>query len=445
MEIISLVCILIALAAMMYFGYRGTPIILVAPLCGIFVCLTSGLDLAMGMGTTYLNGLGNWVGSYFFTLFTGAIFGCVMTDSGAARSIGLKLSSLATKFKGHEKIAAIWCIPILSFVLSYGGISVFVAFFTVIAIAKELFEKMDIPWRLYGVGSLGVSALALTMAPGSPSVNNNIASNYLSTTAMAAPGLSLLAMLIAILLGHLYFSWELRNVRRDDEHFLPTGTQIAQVDLLSEAGASDNFNEMNIFLALAPSILLILLLNLVGLPVYIASFVAILAAYILFWNRLHAKVATAQRGAVQAITSACTVALVVGFGSVVASTSGYQVILDALAMIPDSLGYFQVIIAVNLAAGVTGSSSGGLSIALDSLSDRFLNVLNLNPEAVHRIACISSGGLDSLPCNGTVLNELAMAKLPPRVGYRPMFVLTVITPILTSCLIGLVATFIGGL
>lgn len=62
---------------------------------------------------------------------------------------------------------------------------------------------------------------ALTMAPGSPSVNNNIASNYLSTTAMAAPGLSLLAMIIAILLGHLYFSWELRNVRRDDEHFCP--------------------------------------------------------------------------------------------------------------------------------------------------------------------------------------------------------------------------------
>lgn len=89
--------------------------------------------------------------------------------------------------------------------LSYGGISVFVAFFTVIAIAKELFEKMDIPWRLYGVGSLGVSALALTMAPGSPSVNNNIASNYLSTTAMAAPGLSLLAMIIAILLGPSLF------------------------------------------------------------------------------------------------------------------------------------------------------------------------------------------------------------------------------------------------
>lgn len=111
MEILSLVCVLIALAAMMYFGYRGTPIILVAPLCGIFVCLTSGIDLAEGMGTIYLSGFGNWVGSYFFTLFTGAIFGCVMTDSGAARSIGLKLSAIAMKFKGHEKIAAIWCNP----------------------------------------------------------------------------------------------------------------------------------------------------------------------------------------------------------------------------------------------------------------------------------------------------------------------------------------------
>ena len=443
MEILSLVCVLIALAAMMYFGYRGTPIILVAPLCGIFVCLTSGIDLAEGMGTIYLSGFGNWVGSYFFTLFTGAIFGCVMTDSGAARSIGLKLSAIAMKFKGHEKIAAIWCIPILSFVLSYGGISVFVAFFTVIAIAKELFEKMDIPWRLYGVGSLGVSALALTMAPGSPSVNNNIASNALGTTAMAAPVLSLLAMLIAIICGHIYYSWELSIVRRKDEHFLPTGAEIAKVDLLGNAGATDDFKEMNIIVALIPSIVLIVLLNVVGMPVYIASFAAIVVAYILYWNRLKDKISTAQRGGGQAISSACTVALVVGFGSVVSATSGYQLILDALALIPDSLGYFQVIIAVNLAAGVTGSSSGGLSIALDSLGDRFINVLHLDPAAVHRIACISSGGLDSLPCNGTVLNELAMAKLSPRVGYRPMFFLTVITPIVTVCIVGLVATFIG--
>lgn len=440
MQTISLICILVALAAMMFFGYKGVPIILVAPICGIFVALTSGMDLAEAMGTIYLGGFGNWVGNYFFTLFTGAIFGCIMADSGAARSIGLAMSHIARKFKGHEQIAAVWCLPILAFVLSYGGISVFVCFFTVIAIAKELFEEMDIPWRLYGVNSLGVACIALTMAPGSPSVNNAIAANALGTTAMAAPGLSLIAVALAVVIGHIYFTWELNNAHKKGEHFLPTGADIVKSDLVQ---TDANFKPMSLIMSLIPSIVLIVCLNVIGMKVYFASLVAIIVAYVLYWNRLSDKVGTAAQGANRAVASACNVAIVVGFGSVVAAAPGYQIIINALSQIPDSLGYFQVFIAVNLAAGVAGSSSGGLSIALNSLGDRFLNVLNLNAEAVHRIATISSGGLDSLPCNGTVLNELAMAKLKPSVGYRPMFICTVVTPLIVGAILCLISSFFG--
>lgn len=440
MEILSLVCILAALAAMMYFGYKGVPIILVAPLCGLFVAVTSRMDIVEAMGATYLTGFGNWVGQFFFTLFTGAIFGCVMSDSGAARSIGQALSKVARTFKGHEQLAALWCLPILAFVLSYGGISVFVCFFTVIAVAKELFEEMDVPWRLYGVNSLGVAAMALTMAPGSPSVNNAIAAKALGTTAMAAPGLSLIAMVCAVICGQLYFSWELSNARKNGEHFLPTGAEITRSDLVK---SDADFKPMPLWLALIPSAVLIICLNVIGLAVYLSSFAAIIVAYALYWPRLSDKIGTAAQGASRAVTSACNVAIVVGFGSVISAAPGYQIVLDLLTRIPDSLGYFQVFIAVNLAAGVTGSSSGGLSIALNSLGDRFVNVLNLNPAAIHRIATISSGGLDSLPCNGTVLNELAMAKLKPSVGYRPMLVLTVLTPLIVGVILSLLATFVG--
>ncbi|MCI5563045.1 MAG: hypothetical protein MR393_07900 [Intestinimonas massiliensis] len=440
MQTVSLICILIALAAMMYFGYKGVPIILVAPLCGLFVAITSGLDLVEAMGTTYLGGFGQWVGNYFFTLFTGAIFGCVMADAGAARSIGLAMSRIARKFKGHEQIAAVWCLPILAFVLSYGGISVFVCFFTVIAIAKELFEEMEIPWRMYGVNSLGVACIALTMAPGSPSVNNAIAGQILGTTPMAAPGLSLIAVALACVIGHIYISWELRTARKNGERFLPTGAEIVKSDLVK---TDANFKEMSLLMALVPSIVLIVCLNVIGMKVYLASLVAIIVAYVLYWKRLSDKIGTAAQGASRAVTSACNVAIVVGFGTVVASAPGYQLIINALSRIPDSLGYFQVFIAVNLAAGVAGSSSGGLSIALNSLGDRFIHVLNLNPAAVHRIATISSGGLDSLPCNGTVLNELAMAKLKPSIGYRPMFVCTVITPMIVGAILCLLTSFIG--
>ena len=440
MQTVSLICILIALAAMMYFGYKGVPIILVAPLYGLFVAITSGLDLVEAMGTTYLGGFGQWVGNYFFTLFTGAIFGCVMADAGAARSIGLAMSRIARKFKGHEQIAAVWCLPILAFVLSYGGISVFVCFFTVIAIAKELFEEMEIPWRMYGVNSLGVACIALTMAPGSPSVNNAIAGQILGTTPMAAPGLSLIAVALACVIGHIYISWELRTARKNGERFLPTGAEIVKSDLVK---TDANFKEMSLLMALVPSIVLIVCLNVIGMKVYLASLVAIIVAYVLYWKRLSDKIGTAAQGASRAVTSACNVAIVVGFGTVVASAPGYQLIINALSRIPDSLGYFQVFIAVNLAAGVAGSSSGGLSIALNSLGDRFIHVLNLNPAAVHRIATISSGGLDSLPCNGTVLNELAMAKLKPSIGYRPMFVCTVITPMIVGAILCLLTSFIG--
>ena len=299
---------------------------------------------------------------------------------------------------------------------------------------------MEIPWRMYGVNSLGVACIALTMAPGSPSVNNAIAGQILGTTPMAAPGLSLIAVALACVIGHIYISWELRTARKNGERFLPTGAEIVKYDLVK---TDANFKEMSLLMALVPSIVLIVCLNVIGMKVYLASLVAIIVAYVLYWKRLSDKIGTAAQGASRAVTSACNVAIVVGFGTVVASAPGYQLIINALSRIPDSLGYFQVFIAVNLAAGVAGSSSGGLSIALNSLGDRFIHVLNLNPAAVHRIATISSGGLDSLPCNGTVLNELAMAKLKPSIGYRPMFVCTVITPMIVGAILCLLTSFIG--
>lgn len=439
MEIVSLVFILIAFAAMMYFGYKGAPIVLVAPLCSILVCLTSGINLVDGMGGAYMGGAAGFFSGQFLTIFTGAIFARLMSDSGAARSLGLKFSRLARKFKGHEQMAALWTIPALSFILSYGGISVFVAFFTVIAVAKELFEEMNIPWRMYGVTSLGVSALALTMAPGSPSVNNAIAAGALGTTAMAAPVLGILACIFAIVLGGLYFSWEMRGIRKRGEGFEPTGAEIKKVQFVDPSAP---FEEMNLLICLLPSIVLFVVLNVFKQKVYVASAVAIAVAFLLFWKRLDNKLSTAQQGALQGMNSICTVCIVVGFGSVVAAAPGYQIILDALTKIPGP-GYFQVLVAVNIAAGVTSSSSGGLTIAMNSLADRFVNQMGLNPEVVHRLATISSGGLDSLPCNGVILNELAQAKLTPKQGYRAICICSLVIPIIVSVLVALVTIVFG--
>lgn len=283
MSTVSLLCICIALVVFMYMSYKGVPCILVAPLLAIFILITSGMDVAEGMSKTYMGGVGGFFTNYFLTLCTGAVFGCLMADSGAARSIGLKMARLAKHFKGHEKLAAIWCVPALSFVLSYGGISVFVIFFTVIAIAKELFQEMDVPWRMYPVSGLGVAAMALTMAPGSPSVNNAIASKVLGTTAMAGPVLGILACILAIIGGQIYFTWELKRIAKRDEHFMDTGKEICKVQFIDP---NVPFEEMPLIVAILPSIVLFVILNILKQPVYIASFIAIVVGIVLYWKRL---------------------------------------------------------------------------------------------------------------------------------------------------------------
>ncbi len=437
MGVLSLVGIIVALAIFMYISYKGMPPIITAPLLAIFILATSQMDVVTGMAETYMGGVSGFFGSYFLTLCTGAIFGNMMADSGAARSIALKMARVAKRFKGHEKLAAIWCIPLLSFVLSYAGVSVFVAFFTVIAIAKELFEEVDVPWRLYPVSCLGVAVMGLTMAPGSPSVNNAIASDILGTTAMAAPVLGILGCVLAIIGGQLYFMWELKRVEKNDEHFIDTGKEISKVQFIDPNAP---FEEMSLIAALIPAIVLFVILNILGQKVYVASFIAIVVGFILYWKRLSNKVETLNKGLVQSINATATVSIIVGLGTVISATSGYQIVLEALNHVPGT-GYLQVVIAVNIAAGFTSSSSGGLRIALTSLSDHFVNDLALNPQVVHRIATISSGGLDSLPCNGTVLNELAQAKLKPSEAYFTQFVLSVALPIIVVLILCVFASF----
>lgn len=439
---VSIIGILLAVALLIYTCYKGIPAVIIAPLVSILVLITSGMDVAAGMSGEYMAGMAGFIQKYFLTMFTGAIFGAMMGDSGAAKSIGLKFGRIARKFPGREKLMALWSLAALSFILGYGGVSVFVAFFTVIAIAKEMFQELDVPWRLYGVNILGAGVLALTMAPGSPSVNNVIAGEALGTDAMAAPMLGLIGCILACVLAGIYFKWEIRQVEKNHEGFLPTGAEIAKVNLMQEDA---DFTEMNIVTCLIPSIVLVVCLNVLKQPVYISATFGIIVGYIIYWKRLKAKIETFKRGAMQSINSVCTASMVIAFGSVVGATSGFAIICNALNSIPGP-GELQVVVAVNVAAGVAGSSAGGLTIALNALADRFIGPesaggLGMNPEVVHRISTICSGGLDSLPSNGTIINELTQARLPHKVGYRPMGVCSVLIPIVVALALSVIAQF----
>ncbi len=126
-----------------------------------------------------------------------------------------------------------------------------------------------------------------------------------------------------------------------------------------------------------------------------------------------------------------------GFGAVIAALPGFHAISEALKAIPNPL--FNLSLTVTSLAGITGSASGGMSIALAAMSERFVAMANeagIPLEVFHRVAAMASGGMDTLPHNGAVITLLAVTGLTHRQSYRNIFAITLIKTFAVVVVIG---------
>jgi len=114
-----------------------------------------------------------------------------------------------------------------------------------------------------------------------------------------------------------------------------------------------------------------------------------------------------------------------GFGAVIAALPGFIAIRDALKAIPNPL--VNEAISVTTLAGITGSASGGMSIALAAMAEDFkaaATAAGISPDVLHRVAAMASGGMDTLPHNGAVITLLAVCGLTHRQSYKDIFAIT---------------------
>jgi len=142
---------------------------------------------------------------------------------------------------------------------------------------------------------------------------------------------------------------------------------------------------------------------------------------------------TVNAGANASVLPIMGVASLVGFGAVVAALPAFTMIRDAVLSIQGG-PLISLTAAMNVLAGMTGSASGGMAIALDALGDIYLRLATeqgIDPELLHRIAVLSSGTLDALPHNGTVLTVLQVSGLTHRESYFDM-VMTVIVGVIIA-------------
>ena len=445
----STLAIVISLLLLMFFAYRGISVLILAPIMAAVAILLSG-DMVYMMPQyteTFMTALGGYILKFFPIFLLGALFGQLMVDSGAATSI----SNWIMQKLGHKR--AILTVVIACGILTYGGVSLFVVAFAIYPIAKSMFQAADIPKRLIpGAIALGSFTFTMTALPGTPSIQNAIPIPYFGTNVFAAPGIGIISGLVMFGLGAMWLQSRANKAQSKGEGY---GVDTQESEKLTDGVTSQG--HMPILLALLP-LLLVIGVNALftyvifpsvdfsslkdlypklepakqtGLWSLIIALVVACLSLVLFrlgkWNNLKE---TVNKGVLGSMLPIFNTASEVGYGAVVASLAGFVVIRDMVLNV-SSNPLVSEAVAMNILAGITGSSSGGMSIALQTLGADYLamaNAAGINPELLHRIAALAAGCLDTLPHSGAVITLLAICGMTHKQSYGNVAMCTVVIP-----------------
>lgn len=436
---VSLAGIILSLCALIFFAYNGRSIIWVAPVCAVIVAMTSGLNILDAYLVDYIRGMAEYVVSWFPAFFLGAIYGKIMDMTGAARSLANKLVSIVgPKF-------AIVSVVLPCLLMTYGGISVFVVAFVIYPMGYAIYREANLPRTLLpgaiAFGAFGVTMMAI---PGTPQIQNIIPTTYYGTTATAAPLMGIVATILMAVPGYVYLEWRCRSARKNGHGFIedPNFTECS-VDVSKQTS-------WQWLSGLVPLIVVVFMLNflpgilakyeIVELTTNQAIVIALLGgitiACLMNIKQFKVFLPAIDAGSNGSLLAIMNTACAVGFGSVVKVVPGFALLKNALLSMPGSI-LFSEAVAVNVLSGATGSASGGISIALETMSKQYLEralSIGLSPDLLHRVAVLS-GGLGTLPHNGAVLTLLAVSNCKHKEAYMDIFVTACLIPTVVSLLI----------
>ncbi len=480
----GLLGILVALGLLIWLAYRGWSVLLLAPAAAILAAGLAGQPLLAHWTQTFMGSAARFIMQFFPIFLLGALFGKLMEDSGSVSAI----ASFMTERLGPRR--AVLSVVLAGAVVTYGGVSLFVAFFVLAPMAHALFRAAAIPKRLMPAAiALGTSTFTMSALPGTPAIQNAIPMPFFGTTAFAAPGLGIIASLVMLGFGLWWLGRAEASARRKGEGYGADGdltVDAPENEIVRErATTSSTFDPAEIrhgqqsdaapaiALAALPLVIVVginLVMSFFVLPRLDASYladafwgstslsavggvwsvvtalaVAIVTLIAVNYRRLPALRASMDAGANASVLPVLSVASLVGFGSVVAALPAFAMVRDWVLSIEGG-PLVSLAVATNVLASLTGSASGGLTIALDALGGTYMRLAaeqGIDPALMHRVAVIGAGTLDSLPHNGAVVTLLAVCGSTHRESYLDIVMVAIVGAVMALVAVILFGTAFG--
>ncbi len=480
---IGMLGVLLALGLLIFLAYRGISVLLLGPMMALLAALfATGTPLLATYTQVFMTSAGGFIIQFFPLFLLGAIFGKLMEDSGAAEAIAQGIIAQL----GQER--AILAVVLACAVLTYGGVSLFVVAFAVYPIAAALFRQAHIPKRLIPATiALGAFTFTMTALPGTPAIQNAIPMPFFGTTPFAAPVLGIMAALVMFGLGQWWLLRQSAHARQAGEGYGDHDDTPPAFDKdQRERSSGEGFDVLLVAPEAAPRslpsfavailpVILVIALNYLFSAMIIPSMdtaylaedrygatsvdsvlgvwsiicsltIACILLLAMTWTRLAAPKRSLDDGANASVLPIFNTASLVGFGAVIAALPAFELIQGFVEQIGGGNPLVSLALSVNVLAGVTGSASGGMSIALQTLGADYLamaETLGIAPELLHRVTTVATGGLDSLPHNGAVVTLLAICGLTHREAYKDIFMVAVLFPIVSLVVLVVLGSVFG--
>jgi H+/gluconate symporter-like permease len=475
----GLLGILAGLGLLVWLSFRGWSVLLLAPAAALIAAAFAREPLLAHWTQTFMVGAAHFLAQFFPLFLLGAVFGKLMDDSGSVSVI----ARFMTERLGAAR--AVLAVVLAGAIVTYGGVSLFVAIFVIVPMAQGLFKAADIPPRLMPAAvALGTMTFTMSALPGTPALQNAIPMPFFGTTPFAAPGLGIIAATIMLAFGLWWLgraesaarsrgegygraegaAGSMQQAKERERAVIASEFDPAEIEHGAHAG-----RDPTVFAALLPLIVVILVnlaMSLFLLPrldttflaeerwgatslsavggvwaVVVALAAAIAVTIALNYRRLPSLRASLDAGANASVLPALSVASLVGFGAVVAALPAFAMVRDFVLSIEGG-PLVSLALAVNVLAALTGSASGGLTIALDALGETYRQLAvatGMDPALMHRVAVLSAGTLDSLPHNGAVVTLLSVCGVSHRESYFDLFMVAIV-----GALIALAAVIVLG-
>jgi H+/gluconate symporter-like permease len=482
----GLVGIVLGLGLLVWLAFRGWSVLGLAPVAALVAAAFSGEPLLAHWTQTFMGAAAGFIAQFFPLFLLGALFGKLMDDSGSVSAI----AQFMTDKLGPSR--AILAVVLAGALVTYGGVSLFVAMFVLAPMGQALFRAANIPNRLLpGAVMLGTATFTMSALPGTPAIQNAIPMPFFGTTPFAAPGLGFIAAGIMLSFGMWWLARAEKLARGSGEGFAgPAGSassasSAAHDPLVRErATASHEFDPAEIehgsrspqlpgiAVALLPLIVVMLVnltMSLLVLPRMDTSFLAearwgetsvasvggvwsvivalasaIVVLFVFNRGRLASLRNTVDAGLNAAALPVISVASLVGFGAVVAALPAFGIVREWVLGIEGG-PLVGLALATNVLSALTGSASGGLTIALGALGDTYMQLAadyGIDPALMHRVAVIGAGSLDSLPHNGAVVTLLAVCGATHKESYFDIVMVGIVSALLALvAVIGLGSAF----